>query len=798
MRTTFLRRPPCFAPPTAVLLTFVAAQIWPLPSGAAATTPTRQAKPARRLPLHTSHSVRPRKSLCSGSQSATRQPGTRVTAKARAAKTPLHQTQTARLVQVVAASPTAPPIALQSASVSVAVATAPQAQPPLTPTELQDLEQALIKAVNNPAITIKVLPQKREGKNIVVVSGRAKQEDREAVERVMSNFARDLIAYPIYNIQDPDAPTAVATQVWPLTFVDNPPGGDNATIEQYAVDPIVSALNAIYGDKDHQPVTKVRNALVLRGSEKTLHQIKRQLVQLDAPGPQVQLDMWAIQISGKRGPELDRKLQEMTEDVRQTQDVLKLVPTLLVMKDGDFNASAGSMEAALGYLDKLGFDRNPERHLSLNEKIIFMGLANGATRKRIFTDAITPFQSETPPPHGPGQVDRLRQVWELWDANRKFLRAQGIEPHAFPRLTQAFSADADEVQRDQLAIEQFVESAYYFTHPPTAKSTDDSGRTLSEEALSQAKEAGSPTQLRLRAATADALFKLVMDSFTADVQEMFMVPLLKRLLDAQKNGSIRGVSLVGRTRLVVTSGLQTSLTPDLASYIETTRPAPLTKGILDLAFPRTVSGSSATEEKTTSTTDTNTPANGTTTGTTTVTNTASDVADKLTGLASVMAKLPASQAIALAAALNPPTPTFSKIAPGIGINVRPSVLPDGGAARLQVNMQVGVETTEFAGNDKAERVLRYPPSDSIKSHKVSTDAIVSAFDLFDISSFDISTSTPRPPGYVPVLGTLPLIGKAFQWRRKDTQLDHHSLILVNTVILPRAMNLAQFYSSPDS
>lgn len=619
----------------------------------------------------------------------------------------------------------------------------------------RDLQQAIAAVIDNSDVKVQVLALQRGQKPTIFLSGKvsdAVQENaRSAAKQFVPEFAFALKEHFEAEPGTPATPPLPETEVWPLTFVDSTLR-DAESDQQYEVAQMVKALNALYGSKNgDEPIQVARNMLVLHGSEDTLRNIKRQLVLLDAPGPQVQLDLWAIQISGKRGKEYSEVLSEIADDVRATQNVMRAVPGLIKFEKSDFDSKITSAEtqAALNDLNELGFDTNPVRHMSLNEKFIFLGLADKNVRDRILNNAKAELDKGD---NLPGRLWRANQAKKLkrqrdyktGDATLRYLRG------TFSTSDDALLRDA-ELKRDQGAIANFARSAVAFNNNQA-------------NAAAKVKVDAAPLNLRARAATADALFKAATDAFTQDMQGMFLEPLLRRIVEKQRSGSIKGVSLVGRSRLVVTSGLATSLKPELASYINTTRTVPLSTEVLDQAFPGNGTADTSGSE------------------------------NALSGVASELSQLPTAQAVALVAALNPPKPTYTRVAPGVGIEVRPSVLPDGGSARLQVKMSFGVETTAFEGDESDKSGLSYPTADAVKSHQVTTDAIVGAFDLFDISSFDISTSYPRPPGSVPILGTLPLIGPAFQWRRKATALEHHSLILVNTVILPRALNLTQFYS----
>lgn len=144
--------------------------------------------------------------------------------------------------------------------------------------------------------------------------------------------------------------------------------------------------------------------------------------------------------------------------------------------------------------------------------------------------------------------------------------------------------------------------------------------------------------------------------------------------------------------------------------------------------------------------------------------------------------------------LSEPEPRYSQVAPGIAVHVRPTVLPDGSAARLKIDARFGVATSDYnPSQQKPDDQWVQPPPPGISSHRVRTDAAVSAFDLFDISSFSVDTVVPQSPFFVPILSRLPVIGHVFEIPRKNQSTRHESIVLVNTVILPRAMALAGFY-----
>jgi hypothetical protein len=215
---------------------------------------------------------------------------------------------------------------------------------------------------------------------------------------------------------------------------------------------------------------------------------------------------------------------------------------------------------------------------------------------------------------------------------------------------------------------------------------------------------------------------------------------------------------VGQSRLVVTSAMRSALSAEMASFVESTRPKPFDMSLLNQALPATRDADRGT----------------------------------LSGAAGVLSGLPQAQALLLAAALTSETePTYTQVAPGISINVRPTVFPDGGTARLLIEARFSNTTTVDTATDGN---WAGPPPDRVASHTATTDAAVNPFDLLELSSFQQETSAPRSPYFVPILGRLPILGRAFQIPRQPKKTHHESLLLVNSVILPRSVELQRFYS----
>lgn len=137
--------------------------------------------------------------------------------------------------------------------------------------------------------------------------------------------------------------------------------------------------------------------------------------------------------------------------------------------------------------------------------------------------------------------------------------------------------------------------------------------------------------------------------------------------------------------------------------------------------------------------------------------------------------------------------SYYKVAPGIAIQVTPAMTPDGTSANLKLDATFGEDTTVQPGGNPLTNTFR--PPDAVKQHRVQTVANVGGFNLFEVSSFNMDTSYPRPPFITPVLGNLPLVGNVFRFDRGANRTYHQSIILVNATLIPRSLGLVGFYGS---
>ncbi|HEX8234525.1 MAG TPA: hypothetical protein VF600_01070 [Abditibacteriaceae bacterium] len=554
----------------------------------------------------------------------------------------------------------------------------------------------------------------------------------------------------------------------PPTGIPSPTGGAKAaeSAGKDAVDVLVDRLNAIFGQEDPQDKTRKvivqrrNHHLFLTGPQRSLLQIRELLALIDSPAPQVQLDMWAFQVSGPRET-VAKQVQKIRNRIDGARFGVELVRNdlfqIIANRANERNifgptSSDSQLAPLLDLLRRNEFDTNPIRPLSLNEMLIFLGLADATNRKGIITELRQKtrnrwwteyIQKRQLHANLLGFEKAENQVEQLEEDMNDLAAKLNIPQHTlFGVLEHAFDAQQYSVLSDRKGIYDFVRAYSYYRELVT---TPHYSRKLQhDQALVHLLSA--PDEFRRHSAVADSMLKAGMAALTADLQAIFLGPLWK---DAGPVGNKSGVELTGKTRLVVSSGLETGLTPTIGSYTNTTNPAPV-----NMQFLTDVFGSA--------------------------------------GIASLLPGFSGAQLAAVGLALSQPEPEITKVAPGVEIYVRPSVLPDAGSARLQIDARFGVMTTVQA-RATTGGTWKSVPADAVQSHHVRTDAIISVFDLFDISSFSLETTHPRSRA-VPLIGSIPILNDLIKKPPKNDVKHHESIVLVNAVIIPRSVDIGFFYN----
>lgn len=758
------------------------------------------------------------------------------------------------------------------------------------------VRNAYTLAIDNEDVAIKVWPLPKN-KFAVILSG---ELEPKAHQEAVSAATAETVGHPEITLYlkglkpkaekpKPKQEELIIRERWPLSHFPGSGGTPAQRAEQ--IENLVVALNALYpapepkedGKNAPSPGRPIAQAqgetLWLVGPARAVLGLKALLAEVDAQPAQVQMEMWAVQVSGEPRM-IAQRISEISRQVRSAQNEIRTVPRFLLdalrnsgglqdapnapnhgSKSIDLNKgfrpmaqsaaqntaqnaqdpAPGTPDTAVGAPAKQAQDAEqkpllPEKGaLSLLETLV--NVAVSPNPSKVMDDFVERVTKSWEHDQRSAQ-NRIRALGQgsvalaqptAWSSEIKSLQQQvevlqlrqarfgpvansTIASAAFPRLRAIFSSEWGDdfrhgaqgrpeiiaatrlwyalerfniFEKQLHAYDRFQKDAEQAKDDATADEAKRKAAAIMARLL-QPDMRNAAESLVHQSEVSDRLIKTAIEALAADVQEIYLEPLLQR---AQGVGEARsnGVSLIGKTRIVVTDKSQAVFKPEMHSAVETSRPKPFGKDLFDAAFPipRSISRRAAGDAS-------NSAASSKTEAGEAASSAAAATA--FAGLSQILGTLPQAQALMLAAAVAAeaePEPIYTQVAPGVHVQVRPSVLADGGSARLELEFAFGVSTT-IPDTTVRKDVRKAPPVAVIQTHRSSTDATVSGFDLFDISSFNMQTSHPETR-YYPVLGSLPLVGRMFKQSSKNKVAHFESLVLVNTVILPRTLNLIHSY-----
>ena len=139
---------------------------------------------------------------------------------------------------------------------------------------------------------------------------------------------------------------------------------------------------------------------------------------------------------------------------------------------------------------------------------------------------------------------------------------------------------------------------------------------------------------------------------------------------------------------------------------------------------------------------------------------------------------------------------FRALTSGVSLEITPSVLRNSASAELDIKLTTAPQATEKTTEDANLR-----PLSRISQNTVDTTVYVNTLDIFPISTFNSQTTIDGGRTYIPVIGTIwqgifsgiPIFGDLFSWRNHPRSVQHQSIVLTNSFIVPTAMGLAPLY-----
>lgn len=532
--------------------------------------------------------------------------------------------------------------------------------------------------------------------------------------------------------------------------------GVSLEVSKEAAD-VAKIINTLLGttEKGKETATAVGNQIVLKGgSKEDLDQAEFLLAtNLDIPASQVQLDVWAVQMSTEL-----RSTRSFNQRMGRIHEGYQLVRYLLgrtSRHSSEFLRSVGVSGA--DFLREVGFDPGLDRPLSPADLLVLMAFVNrDKSYYKKYNDYVVaqlrrdliPIRERLTAQKG----ERSERLLELLEDLESNLLSGGFEQTAQAYglgATRDYSQSAGQaqmasqqtndpesivipdlgVQRPSggnalTSLRKFVAAYLDWANPDWRSTPGFFGGGLPEPSL-------SPRDIVRHELEGDILLRSGVKAISADLDRTFYTPFLKWVHEELK--CVTETSVVARSSIVVDSTHMGQLGASAVSY------HPLTP----------------IEEK------------------------------EQTELFEVLRADP--RVNLLDVLLRPkPNPVFTHLSPGVSMAVIPSVSNFGDQAHLSFALSMTVEAN--SPDSLQEKGIK--PADMVKNATLRTDTTVVGYDFLELSTVGLTDSRIGDPWGIPLLQDIPVVGPIlFRYRGRPVRKHKEVLMFVQATIIPRSMDL---------
>lgn len=507
------------------------------------------------------------------------------------------------------------------------------------------------------------------------------------------------------------------------------------------------------------------NTIILYGTKDHKEELHRIIATLDLPRERVNLDMWGIVISGDNPREMANVMREVNQEIAQTQRLLretyrKLVEFSRAEEDDDTDLKYKELlEETLGYTTALDAGRPS---LSMSDILLRINAAKepvdnyNEVAKELcelfqgtdYQDYITSLQKNAKKGKIPIPFENFLRLGLL----------QGNLPSPQPAKNDQSQPSCEGNIKDQKSVQ-------------SAKLENlTRRRAVLDFALQYANLRNNPNDfdpqsLQQSAESLNTLLDPLVEAINQDVSDLFIQPTLERIQAIVRKYRHVQYAEVGKTRVATLNGSKSTVASKSVSTFEGNPPLRLNELLQE------VNAVSANTEGVV-------PDIPITVGAQTI---------------------PAKLLVDVVAALSKDTSTWRELTSGISLDVTPSVLYNSASAELDIDFTIGPKdvTAEIERNSggNARKLSR------INQNTVQTKVYVNTLDIFALSTFNSQTTVDGGRGYVPIIGpvwkgifsSIPIFGELFSWRNPPQNVQHQSILLTNSFIVPTALGLVPLY-----
>jgi hypothetical protein len=547
-----------------------------------------------------------------------------------------------------------------------------------------------------------------------------------------------------------------------------------------------------------------KNLIYAKNPIKPLQLLKEAIAKLDNPLERVNMDIWAIELASADSARLANVMEQINREIDQTRYAMQLTFRELTNMGREItvNPEQRSDTRLTQLINKT--DVSGDQRLSLMDILFRINMANIAPPQSTHKQPITDAEKSN-------NIKNTKDQILVYDtaASRlcNFLVKDNSKPQLFARFNQYEGGEIknyemrriftnDPIPPFRRPFQRFQEIALHQRFKPTSRPKCSDGHltdlklklTDGEEGKKERDfervavqewfrrqntllnyldsiKNGDAMRISESAAKLDSILSPIVDALNLDVEDYFIKPTLQRIKEIVGRDRSVEYAEVGKISLSGLNGMKSQVMSTNTNSLDEPTPLRLDKLIQD----------------------------------------ANEINNSTKNLLPGLSKIPLptglnaldpASAVSILAALSKEDQRWRTMSNGIDFSITPTVLRDRTSALLDIDFKKAKPENESVSISE-KNPLRAPSQTS--ATKLTTKVRVNVMDLFALSSLNNQTTITGRRWNVPIVGPIwegifgdiPVVGNLLSPRRPPVNIQHQTIMITNTLIVPSAKGLLE-------
>ena len=528
-----------------------------------------------------------------------------------------------------------------------------------------------------------------------------------------------------------------------------------------------------------------------------LRLLKEAIANLDNPLERVNMDIWAIELASADSAKLANIMEQINREIDQTRHAMQLTYKELTNMGREIPINPmQKIDPRLTYLINKT-DVSGDQRLSLMDILFRINMANMAPPQSKHEQPISDDEKRAKIKDTKDQIlvydTAANRICDFLGNNSKpqlFARFNQYEGREIKNYEMRSIFTNDPIPPFRRPFQRFQEIALHQQFTPTSHPKCNDGH-LTNLKLTDEKELdfvwragqewirrqktlleylnsindGDAMKRSQSAAKLDSILSPIVDAINLDIEDYFIKPTLHRIKEIVGRDRSVEYAEVGKISLSGLNGMKSQVNSANTNSLDEPTPLRLDKLIKD----------------------------------------ANEINDSTKSLLPELSKIPLppglnalnpASAVSILAALSKEDQRWRTMSNGIELSITPTVLRDRTSALLDIDFKKAEPEKESVSISE-KNPLRAPSQTSVTSLK--TKVQVNVWDLFALSSLNNQTTVTGRRWNVPIVGPIwegifgdiPVVGNLLSPRRPPVNIQHQTIMITNTLIVPSAKGLLE-------